>query len=505
MCTPDELAKSLNRLASDVKLIIDLARKRRPKYAVSSLDRLHSKIRTSAKEISNNKNLTVCVIGNYSSGKSSFINKLIGENICPVGDIPITQSLTRFSQPSSEQKRIQVFKIVKRRKVKISLKEYQRECINENVEHEFHCLLPTFPFEGIDLYDTPGFESVGNEAGDNSTLSVAENCDMVLFILDINVGNPDGTVLKKISELNDKGKKCILVLNKADTMSPQNVADLVKKFGKSYTRQFKAIHAYSSHYGEKHSESDKRFHEQKNQELLTEINKFVNFRNEILRSKFTRRTDDIVAEVKKKLSEFRKDCVQRYGDENQCSLSIRRIESRKRRLENAKLRLENDRDSIVEKIKKKAYYYSRIEKPKSSSERCWNFESEFFETRAYIYLHNYFVKVLRGIVPKGEFEFLAKDLATKLSNQIKKRVNKRHRFTKDEEEDKFDNLRIGEDISKIVFRSNLFPLLRNRKLEFKKQTAKISEVDKLFSLIKKTKSNAKRLGYIPKEKKETAF
>ena len=96
-------------------------------------------------------------------------------------------------------------------------------------------------------------------------------------------------------------------------------------------------------------------------------------------------------------------------------------------------------------------------------------------------------------------------MAIDLSNHIRKRLNKRHRFTEDEEEDKFDNLKIGKDISQIVFRSKVFPLLSKEKLECKKQTAKIAEDEKLFSLIKKTKTNAKRLGSVPKRKKETAF
>lgn len=50
------------------------------------------------------KNVPVCVVGNYSSGKSSFINSLIGLELLPNGDRPVTAKVFRISNsqdPSS--------------------------------------------------------------------------------------------------------------------------------------------------------------------------------------------------------------------------------------------------------------------------------------------------------------------------------------------------------------------------------------------------------------------
>ena len=40
----------------------------------------------------------ICVLGNYSSGKSTFINALIGMEILPSGDMPVTAKIYRISQ-----------------------------------------------------------------------------------------------------------------------------------------------------------------------------------------------------------------------------------------------------------------------------------------------------------------------------------------------------------------------------------------------------------------------
>lgn len=44
----------------------------------------------------------ICVLGNYSSGKSTFINALIGQEILPSGDMPVTAKIYKVAQSSKE-------------------------------------------------------------------------------------------------------------------------------------------------------------------------------------------------------------------------------------------------------------------------------------------------------------------------------------------------------------------------------------------------------------------
>ena len=46
----------------------------------------------------------ICVLGNYSSGKSTFINALIGQEILPSGDMPVTAKIYRVAQSLDKQK-----------------------------------------------------------------------------------------------------------------------------------------------------------------------------------------------------------------------------------------------------------------------------------------------------------------------------------------------------------------------------------------------------------------
>lgn len=55
--------------------------------------------------------IPICVLGNYSSGKSTFINALIGQEILPSGDMPITAKIYKVAQSRDEKKAAVSFKI----------------------------------------------------------------------------------------------------------------------------------------------------------------------------------------------------------------------------------------------------------------------------------------------------------------------------------------------------------------------------------------------------------
>lgn len=46
----------------------------------------------------------ICVMGNYSSGKSTFINALIGQEILPSGDMPVTAKIYKITQSKEDGK-----------------------------------------------------------------------------------------------------------------------------------------------------------------------------------------------------------------------------------------------------------------------------------------------------------------------------------------------------------------------------------------------------------------
>jgi len=48
--------------------------------------------------------IPICVVGNYSSGKSTFINSLIGKEILPCGDEPVTAKIYQIKRSNSDEK-----------------------------------------------------------------------------------------------------------------------------------------------------------------------------------------------------------------------------------------------------------------------------------------------------------------------------------------------------------------------------------------------------------------
>lgn len=48
--------------------------------------------------------IPICVLGNYSAGKSTFINALIGSEILPSGDEPVTAKIYRIKQSEFEDR-----------------------------------------------------------------------------------------------------------------------------------------------------------------------------------------------------------------------------------------------------------------------------------------------------------------------------------------------------------------------------------------------------------------
>ena len=80
--------------------IVDLFKEVSPLIAQSVRDRSKIDIELSKFSEASNENIPICIVGNYSAGKSSFINSLIGHEVLPSGDEPVTARIYKIS-PSS--------------------------------------------------------------------------------------------------------------------------------------------------------------------------------------------------------------------------------------------------------------------------------------------------------------------------------------------------------------------------------------------------------------------
>ena len=138
----------------------------------------------------------VAVVGKTNVGKSSIINRLVGEKISAIANKPQTT-------------RTRIKGIINR----------------ENSQ--------------IIIIDTPGLHKPKSKLGkimvENAINSIPD-VDVVLYVIDATDKNVDNDILEKIREAN---KTTILIINKIDLINAKDLADIIEKYKELYN--FSAI------------------------------------------------------------------------------------------------------------------------------------------------------------------------------------------------------------------------------------------------------------------------
>lgn len=136
----------------------------------------------------------VSMIGRTNVGKSSIINKLVGEKVAAIANKPQTT-------------RTAIRAIVNR------------------------------PNAQIIFMDTPGIHKPKSKLGDimvETAFEVAKDVDVLVFVVEATsaeIGKGDRLILEKIKEAN---KKTILVINKIDLVDKAHIAKLIEAYKNEY-------------------------------------------------------------------------------------------------------------------------------------------------------------------------------------------------------------------------------------------------------------------------------
>lgn len=133
----------------------------------------------------------VTVVGKTNVGKSSIINRLVGEKISAIANKPQTT-------------RTRIRGIINRKNSQII------------------------------IMDTPGLHKskskLGNMMNENAITSIPD-VDIVLYVIDATEKSIDERILDKIKESN---KKTILIINKIDLVDAKKVAEIIDEYKKIY-------------------------------------------------------------------------------------------------------------------------------------------------------------------------------------------------------------------------------------------------------------------------------
>ena len=171
--------------------------------------------------------LTVAVVGDFNSGKSTFINALMGKDLCPVGKEPTTSSVTHFIHGDTERIE-QRLSDGKRKPLKKS--EYRslvrHDKMGDEEPYVFHISVNAPILEHIRLVDTPGFNAPPPNSHDTKvTENAITEADALFVLMDTRKGNPTDSLLKQLDRLqqsteDESSPPMFLLLNKAEELPP---------------------------------------------------------------------------------------------------------------------------------------------------------------------------------------------------------------------------------------------------------------------------------------------
>jgi GTP-binding protein EngB required for normal cell division len=176
--------------------------------------------------------IDVAILGQFKSGKSSFLNSLIGKPILPVGVIPVTTTVTRLQYGKREKVIVRHFD-GQQTEVDIgAIEEFTSEAKNpanqRNVEVVDVELSSLDKYPGLRFVDTPGLGSILKYHMETSENWLPEvGTALVAISSDRPLAEND---LQLIRELRKHTPQIVLLLTKADLLSPEQQKEVIHFF-----------------------------------------------------------------------------------------------------------------------------------------------------------------------------------------------------------------------------------------------------------------------------------
>lgn len=486
----EDLSKDLEIFAKSINQIIDrLNAKRKLGHYVEQLNQNHSKLKALAKEIGKTNSLKVAVVGNFNSGKSSFINSLIEEEVCVVGVNPTTSSVTRFSKSETEQ--IFLMKNGKRDEV-ISREDFKdltcHKVLNDESFYEFEYLLPKFPFEDIELFDTPGFNNSKHIDDDMNTMTIAKKTDIILFLMDINKGNLDKGMLEKVNQLvNGHSKKCYLILNHADNKSPQKRDEICKLNQTNHGSLFSEILVYSSKYGEE----EKEYFAEKKLQVKNLIYTFREMKFSIYNLRYCERTESALADVTKIISKLGQE-VDSYltelnAKEKRRTQKLKRLENLERKCNGSDFLspfIEHCYLCICSYIHETHWFSPDLYK--------WSFNGPAYN----IFVRDKLLELLYDPFKNDldvEYDNLIAEKSIELIRKISRKLSKMRAFEESEEDEILQRMDFYDAIEQILLNETILQILKESINKLKKESSEFQFFEELSEKIKDAKKDVKKL------------
>lgn len=186
-----------------------------------------------------NPPIDVAVLGQFKAGKSSFLNSLLGQTVLPVGAIPVTTAITRLQYGDKERALVRHFNGRTTEVPLADIVEFTSEAKNPGNEKNVAIVdieLPNLQkYPGLRLVDTPGLGSVYKYhqlASENWLPSVGTA--LLAVSSDRPLSEHD---LELICELTSHTPNIIILLTKADLLSPEQQQEVISFFQQTFQRE----------------------------------------------------------------------------------------------------------------------------------------------------------------------------------------------------------------------------------------------------------------------------
>lgn len=182
----------------------------------------------SLKQTIKDRELLVPVVGEFSAGKSSFLNSFIGRSLLSVSPNPETARATELRYSMEEYAEIVVEKGESFDYKRISIEDIGK------VEKDWRCIRLYLNSENLKkiepmvMVDMPGFDSPRDDH--NKAIASYLNRGVHYVILtDAKSGTVTASMKRQIQDIQSMGRTCSFFVSKANLLSEQSVKDICQE------------------------------------------------------------------------------------------------------------------------------------------------------------------------------------------------------------------------------------------------------------------------------------
>ena len=234
---------------SPIELVAELA----ARYEISALSGLLATTRAAIDQ----EEISVAVLGRFKAGKSSFLNDFIGQEILPVGVIPVTAVVTEITYGPREAARVHHMNGADLEIPLDQIGAYISEKENPENRKQVELITVELPglrrFRGLKFVDTPGLESAHSH-NSRTSLDWLPNAGLALVAVSVDppLSQRDIDLLKNLYQYTPK---VAILLTKADLLSETDLAEVIQFVRTQLAQNFEGtpqVFPYSTKPGFEH-------------------------------------------------------------------------------------------------------------------------------------------------------------------------------------------------------------------------------------------------------------